>query len=200
MPGRLHYQRNPRRLGFAGNVLALLERAQGEAVKVLCDDDRLLARCVEHQAALFQRAEIKLALAQRVFCDAGDFTLPARLQNVTYVNSDSIFKGTDILAFLAANAVNFLGNFSAAMFRRAEAIEILRVLVGEGQQFEALLDLALFVCLMRHGEVGVLRSAAIIERLHPERLSQQDAIKVSAAQEWRWLAQMLGAREGAHLR
>jgi glycosyltransferase involved in cell wall biosynthesis len=196
LPGRLHYQRNPRRLGFAGNVLALLERAQGEAVKVLCDDDRLLARCVEHQAALFQRAEIKLALAQRVFCDAGDFTLPARLQNVTYVNSDSIFKGTDILAFLAANAVNFLGNFSAAMFRRAEAIEILRVLVGEGQQFEALLDLALFVCLMRHGEVGVLRSAAIIERLHPERLSQQDAIKVSAAQEWRWLAQMLGARGG----
>lgn len=184
LPGRVHYRRNPRRLGLAANVLALLEAAQGELVKVLCDDDRLLARCVEQQAAAFQHAEVKVSLAQRVFCDAGDFVLPQRLQNVAFANTDSMFKGSDVLAILAGSPVNFLGNFSSALFYRREAAEILKVLINQEQQFEALLDLVLFVCLMRHGEVAVMRSAAIIERLHPERLSLDDSVKASTQQEW----------------
>lgn len=196
LPGRVHYRRNPRRLGLAANVLALLEAAQGELVKVLCDDDRLLARCVEQQAAAFQHAEVKVSLAQRVFCDAGDFVLPQRLQNVAFANTDSMFKGSDVLAILAGSPVNFLGNFSSALFYRREAAEILKVLINQEQQFEALLDLVLFVCLMRHGEVAVMRSAAIIERLHPERLSLDDSVKASTQQEWGWLTQMLKARGG----
>lgn len=196
LPGRVHYVRNPQRLGFAANVVSLLGRAQGDLVKVLCDDDRLLARCVEQQAASFKHTEVKLSLAQRVFCDTSDFVLPQRLQNVAYANVDSIFKGSDLLAILAGSPVNFLGSFSSALFRRDEAVEILKVLIGEQQQFEALLDLVLFVCLMRHGDVSVMRSAAIVERLHPERLSQGEAAKASVQQEWGWLTQMLKARGG----
>jgi len=196
LPGRLHYQRNARRLGFGSNVVALLERAEGELVKVLCDDHRLLARCIEFQVPLLSDPEVKLVLAQRVFCDADDFTLPMRLENIIYANVDSVFKGIDLLSILAGNSVNFLGNFSSALLRRQEALDLLKVLLGDGQPFTALLDLALFVCLLRHGNAGVLRNAVVVERLHPERLSQQDTLKASARREWGLLQQMLEGRGG----
>jgi glycosyltransferase involved in cell wall biosynthesis len=37
---RLHYRRNPTRLGFSGNHMALLDRARGRYLTVLHDDDR----------------------------------------------------------------------------------------------------------------------------------------------------------------
>lgn len=40
--GRVRYQRNPRRLGLAGNWNALADAARGEFVTIIGDDDRLL--------------------------------------------------------------------------------------------------------------------------------------------------------------
>ncbi|HAB02497.1 MAG TPA: hypothetical protein DCE25_06035, partial [Pseudomonas sp.] len=50
----LTYLRNPQPLGFAGNLQQGLAYSQGEYIKYLCDDDRLLADCVSSQVQLFQ--------------------------------------------------------------------------------------------------------------------------------------------------
>jgi glycosyltransferase involved in cell wall biosynthesis len=39
---RIHYHRNPRRLGMAGNWTAVLDRARGELIGLLMDDDRVM--------------------------------------------------------------------------------------------------------------------------------------------------------------
>ena len=194
---RVRYVRNARHLGFVGNLLRAVELARGELVKVLCDDDRLFPQCVAHQAqALQQHEEVGLVLSQRVLCDENNFILPMRIANARFANVDSLFKGEDMLAMLDGRPVNFLGNFSAALMRREQALQWLQALTGDGLSFVALLDLALFACLMRRGNMIMLSEPGLIERLHPQRLSKQDAVVQGAPQEWRWMMQMLAARSG----
>lgn len=194
---RLRYVRNARRLGFVANLVQGVSLARGTLVKILCDDDRLFARCVELQAEALQgHAEVGLVLSQRVFCDENNFMLPMRLANTRFAVVDSLFKGEDMLALLDGRPVNFLGNFSAALMRRDQVVEWLTALTGEGAAFVALLDLALFACLMRRSNMIMLSEPGLIERLHPQRLSKQDQVIRGLPQEWRWLLQMLAARSG----
>ncbi|MEK2608752.1 glycosyltransferase [Pseudomonas shirazensis] len=193
----VRYVKNPRRLGFVGNLLRAVELARGEFVKVLCDDDRLLAQCVEKQAeALFSNPDVALVLAQRMFADASNYVLPMRLANARFASVDSLFKGGDMLALLDGRPLNFLGNFSSALMRREPALTLLHALTTAQQGFVALLDQALFCCLMRHGEVVMLSDVLLIERLHPDRLIKQAAVQDALKNEWQWLQQMLAQRGG----
>ncbi len=194
---RVRYVRNARHLGFVGNLLQAVKLARGELVKVLCDDDRLFPQCVAQQAqALVGHEEVGLVLSQRVLCDENNFILPMRIANARFANVDSLFKGEDMLAMLDGRPVNFLGNFSAALMRREQALQWLQALTGDGLSFVALLDLALFACLMRRGNMIMLSEPGLIERLHPQRLSKQEAVVQGAPLEWRWMMQMLAARSG----
>lgn len=193
----VRYVRNPRRLGFVGNVLQAVQMASGELVKVLCDDDRLFPQCVAHQAkVLAENAQVSLVLAQRMFADENNYVLPMRTANARFVGADSLFNGSDMLSVLCDNPVNFLGNFSSAMMRREQALGLLCALTQDQQGFLAVLDLALFCCLMRAGHLAVVSDVLLIERLHAERLSKQPAVKARVAVEWDWLKQMLQQRGG----
>ncbi|MFT0516869.1 glycosyltransferase [Pseudomonas faucium] len=193
----LRYVRNPVRLGFAGNVRRAVELASGELVKVLCDDDRLLPLCVERQArVLIENPEVSLVLAQRVFADANNYILPMRLANARFAPVDSLFMGDDILSMLEGRSLNFLGNLSSALMRRAVTLKLLDALGAHGAGFHALLDQVLFVCLMRHGHMAMLSDVLAIERLHPQRLSKQPEMLQAKRQEAAWMQQMLAQRTG----
>lgn len=194
---QLRYVRNVQRKGFIDNLLHGLTQANGALVKVLCDDDRLFPQCVQRQAEVLQaHDEVGLVLSQRVLADENNFILPMRLANARFANVDSLFKGEDMLALLDGRPINFLGNFSAALMRREQALQWMQALTAEGQSFVALLDLALFACLMRRANMVMLSEPGLLERLHPERLSKQPAQVMGAPQEWRWLLQMVAARSG----
>ncbi|RII78723.1 glycosyltransferase [Pseudomonas monteilii] len=194
---RVRYIRNATRLGFVKNLIQAVELSSGEIVKVLCDDDRLLPFCVEHQASALQEyPDISLALAQRVLCDADNCILPMRMSNARFANVDTLYKGDDVLAFLDGHSFKFLGNFSSAMMRRHHLLELLPVLTQEGQGFIALLDQALFACLLRRGNMVMFADALVIERLHPQRLDKQPPLVEAVHNEWVWLQQMLAIRGG----
>ncbi|WP_285348522.1 glycosyltransferase [Pseudomonas sp. ME-P-057] len=191
----LRYVRNPQRLGFVGNLLQCLAQAQGEYVKFLCDDDRLFPGCITLQAQAFvANPDANLVLAQRFLWDADSIQLPSRLENTPVAPKDSLFLGTDMLAIFENFPSNFLGSFTSAMFRRADIQELLPALTGKDQGFAAMLDLALYTCLLRRGNLIVLNQVLSVERLHPERLSRQQAMRIAAANELTWLVDMLKAR------
>lgn len=191
----LRYVRNPQRLGFVGNLLNCLSQATGEYVKFLCDDDRLFPGCITMQAQAFDaNADVNLVLAQRFLWDADSIQLPSRLENTPVAPKNSLFLGTDMLAIFENFPSNFLGSFSSAMFRRADLEELLPALTGSAQGFVAMLDLALYTCLLRRGNLIVLNQVLSVERLHPERLSRQQAMRTAAANELTWLVDMLKAR------
>ncbi|WP_434772093.1 glycosyltransferase [Pseudomonas entomophila] len=194
---RVRYVRHTHGGGRIGNLLGALEAADTDLVKVLGDDDRLFPSCVADQArVLLDLPDVSLVLSARVLCDENDFILPMRITNARIATEDSLFKGEDMLSLLDGRPVNFLGNLSAAMMRRTQALQWLRALTADGQQFQALLDIALFACLIRRGDMVMLSTPALAERLHPERFGKRPDIVQRTPQEWRWLLQMVAARSG----
>ncbi|MGY2279727.1 glycosyltransferase [Pseudomonas monsensis] len=193
----IRYLRNPQRLGLQKNLLRCVEAARGEFIKVLCDDDRLFAPSIALQAqALIEHADANLVFALRMLSDAGNFLLPPRVENCRFSPNDALFKGDDMLAIFESTPLNFVGNFSAALMRRADVLELLPALIQEGAGFVATLDFALFVCLMRRGNFVSLSTVLSTERLYPERLSKTPEMLKAAKVEWDWLKQMLAARSG----
>ncbi|MCQ9424901.1 glycosyltransferase [Pseudomonas sp. LJDD11] len=194
---RLRYLRNQQRLGFPRNLVHAVAQAEGEFIKVLCDDDRMFADCIRLQAqVLCEHLDVNLVLCQRVLIDANDYALPSRLINSQIHNFDTIFKGGDMLALLHSSPTNILGNFSSALMRTADVQAILEALTQEGVEFCALLDFALFICLLRRGEMAMLRSVLSAERIHSGRLSKQSSMIEAAGRELQWLLQMMEGRGG----
>ncbi|WP_219060419.1 glycosyltransferase [Pseudomonas sp. UMAB-08] len=193
----LRYVRNPQYLGFVGNLEACLGEARGEFIKFLCDDDQLFPASVERQAqVLIEHADVKLVLAQRLYRDADDNQLPVRLENTPLAPTDGLFKGEDLLSIFETFPLNFLGGFSSVLLRRLDVLEFLPTLTQSGQGFVATLDFALYICLLRRGNMVSLNLILSVERLHPDRLSRQQPMKDAAETEMKWLVQMLEARSG----
>ncbi|MBX8567102.1 glycosyltransferase [Pseudomonas cichorii] len=195
--GIARYVGNPYRLGFQGNMLKCLDEAKGEYIKFLSDDDRLYAYCIARQArALDMCPDVQLVVGRRHLVDINDYILPTRMENVGLVPYDALFKGEDMLAIFERTSRNTLGCFSSALMRRADVLEYLPSLAQPGQGFVALLDFALFNCLLRRGNLIALHSIECLERLHPARFSSQPDMYHVATTEWGWLNEMLKARSG----
>jgi len=194
---RARYVANPQRLGFQGNLLKCLDEAQGEYIKFLCDDDRLFTYCVKNQASVLEmHDDVRLVIGRRHLVDINDYVLPARMENVGLVPYDALFKGEDMLAIFERTPRNYLGGFSGALMRRADVTQYLPSLAQPGQGFAALLDFALFMCLLRRGNLVALHSIENVERVHPGRFSSHSDMNQKATIEWGWLGEMLKARSG----
>jgi len=75
-------------------------------------------------------------------------------------------------------------------------VELLPALTEEGGGFVASLDFALYICLLRRGNLAVSNNVLSAERLYPERLSAQQPMKDAMDVEREWLSQMLKVRNG----
>ncbi|WP_426142149.1 glycosyltransferase [Pseudomonas sp. DWP3-1-2] len=194
---QLRYVRNAEHLGLVGNLKACLDEADGEYIKFLCDDDQLFPACIKRQVNAFvEQEDARLVFGQRLLWDANDMQLPSRLENSALAPTSAIYKGDDLLSIFDTFPVNFLGGFSNALFRRVDVLELLPALTQPGHCFVATLDFALYVCLMRRGNVVVLNDILGMERLYPGRLSRQQPMMDAALAERQWLLQMLKARSG----
>ncbi|PSS56351.1 glycosyltransferase [Pseudomonas sp. BBP2017] len=193
----VHYVRNPERLGFARNLQACLMNASGELIKFLCDDDILFSSCISQQAKVMSDwAQVSMVTCLRLLCAADDVLLPSRALNFIFSTQNAVFNGTDLLESIADNAVNLFGGISHALFRRAQVEDYLATLVQEGQGFVARLDMALYACLLRRGQLCSLNQVLSLERVYPGRLSHQSAMTEAFKVETEWLVQMLEARTG----
>lgn len=193
----VRYLHNPVRLGYQQNILRCLEACSGEFIKFLCDDDQLMPAVVSQQAALLsEHADVMLVLSRHHVVDAKDYVLPVRLENVGLTPFDALFKGEDLLASFEKTPSNILGTFSCALMRKTDIASLLPALTQAEGGFVALLDFALFICLLRRGNLVQLHSVGSIERLYPERLSKRPDMVSAAAVEWSWLKQMLAQRSG----
>ncbi|MCU1759177.1 glycosyltransferase [Pseudomonas sp. 14P_8.1_Bac3] len=193
----VRYLHNPVRLGFQQNLLRCFEESRGEYIKFLCDDDQLLVKTISEQAAvLSEHAEVLLVVSKHHVIDADDYVLPVRMENVGLTAFDALFKGEDLLAAFEKTPRNILGGFSCALMRRADIAALLPALTQAEGGFVALLDFALYICLLRRGNLVQLASIGSIVRLYPERLSKRPEMIAAATVEWAWVAQMLAQRSG----
>ena len=62
---RLHLVRNPANIGLYGNLNRCLELAQGDYLRILCSDDRLVEGCIARELALMRQHPLAVMLSTR---------------------------------------------------------------------------------------------------------------------------------------
>ena len=167
--------RNQPGLGGLMNYTQCVVEARGEFVKFLNDDDILLNDCVERMVEVFlNHAEVSLVTSRRVLIDEAGLPLVDMPATCNPFAEDQVIHGEDLIAYLAEGPMNFIGEPSTVMFRRAHLVDVTpNVCCLGGQTVRAINDLAMYVNVLRHGDLAYLCEPLSCFRKHAEQRQQQ---------------------------
>lgn len=166
----VRYHRNAERLHESRNGARCVQLARGEYVKFLYDDDLLHPDCIAAQvAAIHGRPEIALVSARRQRIHASGFNLPDTVHTARLFERDVLIDGPELVGFLGNHTVNFIGEPSSVLCRRADLLAFGdRLMDLGGVPIRWFGDLALYAKLLRHGGLAFLD-----RRLSSFRVSNQ---------------------------
>lgn len=171
----VRYSRNPGRLWETRSTARGVGLASGEYVKFLHDDDLLHYDCVATLVDAFERTPgLALAVARRQLINERAGLIPDELASAFPAIEDVLIDGRDLIDFLCDHTLNFLGEPSSAMCRRAPLLEMeegLAVLGGTAIPWVA--DLALYVKLIKHGPVAMICRPLVDFRISRQQFSQR---------------------------
>lgn len=184
-PVAVRYFRNAEPLGEEGNVGRCIRLARGEYIKFLYDDDILLPDCLRTLAEVLDRhPDVSLASTRRVVIDEhgqrqGDI---AATQHP--FTQDVLIEGAELVSVLADWTLNFIGEPSTVMVRRADVLPL------AGRQFSLdnepvywLGDMTLHVQLLRQGHLALLQSPLSCLRVSQEQTSQLGRVHAQIGRE-----------------
>ena len=165
----IRYERNATRLGPRGNFTRCFERAGGEFVKFLCDDDLLAPGCVGSLLDAFRKAgDVTLATSSRLRIDESGLPLDDQPATVPIVAADTLIAGPSLANAMLTAGLNFVGEPSTALFRKAEladqAPEYFRF---QGEAGHGVIDMVTWTALLLKGDAVYLRERLSSFRIHP---------------------------------
>ncbi|WP_068825958.1 glycosyltransferase [Pseudomonas sp. BMS12] len=167
--------RNQPGLGGLMNYTQCVVEARGDFVKFLNDDDILLGDCVERMIDVFlANPGVTLVTSRRLLIDESGLPLPDMPASCNPFKQDTVVRGSDLISYLANSPMNFIGEPSTVMFRREHLADITpNVCCLDGQTVRAINDLAMYVNVLRHGDMAYLCDALSCFRKHAEQRQQQ---------------------------
>ena len=160
---RVRYVRNETNLGMIGNFSACIYAAHGNYIKFLCADDLLMPDCVASMVDAFEsHPETALVASARLLVDealvplrAAGFSQCALSRDGASVIHDCFFRG------------NLIGEPTAVMFRRQKALRGLR------EEYQQLMDLEMWMYLLRSGDMTYIDRPLCKVRQHPQQATRQ---------------------------
>ena len=186
---RVRYERNPARLGFGGNFSRCFELARGDYVKFLNDDDLLRPACVETLAsALGANPATKLATSRRLMIDAADVVQPDVQATSPLCPVSALLSGRELGDFVLSHMVNFIGEPTTVLFRRADlAPEDGRVFRWGGRDYHCLADLGLWLRLLAQGQAYYHAQPLSAVRRHAGQEQDKPEVRVGCLTERVWI-------------
>ena len=165
----IRYERNETRLRPRGNFTRCFDRARGEFVKFLCDDDLLAPTCVASLLDTFRSApDIVLATSPRQRIDENGQRLDDQPATVPIVAADAVIAGHTLANAMLMAGLNVVGEPSTALFRKAELLdqapEYFRFLSEPGH---GVIDMVMWAALLLKGDAVYLRERLSSFRIHP---------------------------------
>jgi hypothetical protein len=193
---RVRYERNASRLGFGGNFSRCLELARGDYVKFLNDDDLLRPACVETLvSALASNPATKLATSRRLMIDAADVVQPDVQATSPLCPVSALLSGRELGDFVLSHMVNFIGEPTTALFRRADVTpEDGRVFRWGGRDYHCLADLGLWLRLLAQGAAYYHAQPLSAMRRHAGQEQDKPEVRVACLVERLWI---VGAAQAA---
>jgi GT2 family glycosyltransferase len=193
----LKYFHNKKNIGGRLNYLNCFQNSKGEFIKFLNDDDILEPNCVERMVDYFiQFPNITLATSHRQVIDKNGSHLPDILPTKRIVPETAILEGRSLANFILQTGVNFIGEPTTVLFRKADAIDIKPNFLSFGG-FEArgIGDIGLFLNLLSKGDAIYITDTLSYFRLHKNQAQRQDWVIKAGIDSWKGVRKH-GARLG----
>jgi glycosyltransferase involved in cell wall biosynthesis len=170
---RIRYSRTAGREGSAANIRQLWDRAQGDFIKYLFDDDLMLPNAVREFVDVFAlNPKAAGAFGHRDVIDGeGRVTQEPR---VMAPNRCAPLSRPQLAKMMLTDSKNRVGEFSNMMMNRAAGASLDDMFVYEGFEIEMLVDVAFALnAAGKGGFVGFARTVGQFRR-HPEQNSEID--------------------------
>lgn len=173
-PFPIRYHRNATRLGELASTVKGIGLAQGEYVKFLHDDDVLQPDCIAQLVSAMERNPgTALASSRRLRIDDDGAPLPDILATSFPFGEDVLIDGPELVSFLADHAINFIGEPSCVLARRTDLVALGgELMMLNGKAIHWVGDLAIYVKLLRHGNLALLSSTLTHFRVSSAQFSQ----------------------------
>lgn len=170
----VHYSRNPERLWETRSTARGVAQATGAYVKLLHDDDVLEPGCVEALVNAIESAPgIALAASRRRRIGAYGRWLPDTAATRFPFAHDVRLDGPELVSFLADHTMNFIGEPSCVLCRRADLLALGEQLSFLGPtKIHWVADLALYAKLLQHGDLALLAAPLVNFRYSTQQFSQ----------------------------
>lgn len=202
----VHYERNETRLRPRGNFVRCFERARGEFIKFLCDDDLLAPTCVERLLDAFRTApDIVLATSARQRIDALGAPLRDQPATIPIVAQSSIIAGHTLANAMLMAGLNPIGEPSTVMFRKSDfTAEQPPYFHFRGVPGHGVIDMVMWSALLLKGDAVYLRERLSSFRVHANQrqddpVTQQLSIASIRALQAAWLELNVQERQPPHL-
>lgn len=160
---RVRYVRNETNLGMVGNFSACIFAARGNYIKFLCADDLLMPDCVVAMVDAFEsHPETVLVASARLLVD--EALVPLRVAGFSWraLSSD----GASVIRNCFFHG-NLIGEPTAVMFRRQQALR------GFREDYRQLMDLEMWMYLLRSGDMTYIDRSLCKVRQHPQQATQR---------------------------
>jgi len=182
----IHYQHNEQRLNETHNLARCIELAGGEYIKPLYDDDLLHPDCVAQLLAAMQaNPDVVLASSRRQRIDALGQPLPDTLATALPFARSVLIGGSSLVSFLVDYTLNFIGEPSCILLRRADVLAMGKTLTElNGLRIHWVGDLALYVKLLRQGRLAMLAQPLSSFRVSTEQFSQVGRNRPGIGEPW----------------
>jgi glycosyltransferase involved in cell wall biosynthesis len=163
--GRIRWWRNPRNLGIGGNFNACLKAAQGDFLKYVLQDDKLLEPSALRQmvTTLESDLSVSLVVSASQLIDAQSRLIQVR----NAFGRSGVREGKEVIVHCLAENANVIGEPSLALFRKSQAAR------GFDDQLKQLLDLEMWFHLLEQGRFAFIANPLCAFRQHP---AQQTAV------------------------
>jgi Glycosyl transferase family 2 len=165
----VRYERNEARLSPRGNFTRCLERAQGEFIKFLCDDDLLAPPCVASLLDAFRRApHVTLAATRRLRIDSEGDALADQPATIPMVAASSVIVGYTLANAMLMAGLNTVGEPSTTLFRKADLLDQAPTyFCFNGVAGHGIIDMVTWAALLLKGDAVYLTERLSSFRVHP---------------------------------
>ena len=165
----IRYERNPARLRTRRNSVGCFERAQGEFVKFLHDDDLLAPACVETLLGAFRASpDVTLATSVRTLVDEEGRPFPDQPSNRPILDGTRLVAGHSLANAMIGAGLNVVGEPSTVLLRRDDLADqapgYFRFDEVEGH---GIFDMVTWSALLMRGDAVVFGEPLSRTRVHP---------------------------------
>ncbi|WP_144519417.1 glycosyltransferase family 2 protein [Bacillus thuringiensis] len=183
-PNKIKYYKNKINLGGKLNFQLALQKAKGEYVNYLMDDDLFHPHKIERMIDLYLKdstSRIKLVTSYRQPIDAeGNYLADFSFTKKKF-DCDTIMKGIDAGSSIILDG-NWIGEPTTPLFKKSDLIEPFGYF--HGSQYQSAVDMASWLSLLSNGDIAYIADTLSYLRMHSDNAGKNVTLKIKSAYDW----------------